>query len=83
MDNERLKYRGRLAETKEAATRTKLKLEGLRDSMRDALDRFEPLESLSLDRVVEQAIEARAAQIDYQALLEEIKAISKALGLRD
>jgi len=81
MDNERLKYRGRLAEAKESATRLKLKLEGLRDSMRDGLDRFESIESLRLDMVVEQAIEARAAQIDYQACLDEIKAIEKALGI--
>lgn len=81
METERLRYRGRLEETKEQAAKLKIKIEGLRASMRERLDPFEDIEALSLDVVVEQAIESRAAQIDYQAALSEIKAISKALGL--
>lgn len=81
MDHERIKHRGRLAEAREKASRLKLKLMGLVETMRSHLDPFEPVESLNLDLVAELAIEARAAQIDYQAVLEEIRAISKALGL--
>lgn len=81
MEMERLKYKGRLAEAKETAARLKLKIDGFRSSMRERLDLFEVVEALSLDVVVDQAIEARAAQIDYQACLDEIKAIEKALGI--
>lgn len=79
--SERLKYEGRLVERQREAKRLELKLSGLRSSMRDLLDPFEDIDELNLDIVAEQAIEARAAQIDYLAAREEIKAISKALGL--
>lgn len=81
METERLRYRGRLEEKKEQAAKLKIKIEGLRASMREQLDLFEDIEELRLDVVAEQAIESRSAQIDYQAVLLEIKAISKALGL--
>lgn len=80
MDLERLRHKGRLAEDREKAARLKMKLEGLVESMRSHLDPFEAVDQLSLDLVAEQAIEARAAQIDYQAALEQIRAIEKALG---
>lgn len=82
MEMERLKYRGRLAEAKEKASKLKLRLFGLRASMRERLDPFAPIEDLTLDIVAEQAIDARASQIDYLAVRDEINAIEKALGIR-
>jgi phage-related minor tail protein len=81
METERLKYRGRLEEAREKAARLKIKISGLRTSMREQLDPFANIDDLMLDIVTEQAIEARAAQIDYLAARDEINAIEKALGL--
>jgi predicted PhzF superfamily epimerase YddE/YHI9 len=71
---------GKLAELEELAGQLKLKIEGLRDAIRMHLPQFEPVEDINLEAAVAQAIEARAAQIDYKEALEMIKAIKKALG---
>ena len=78
--SERLKHEGRLAEKEREAKRLTLKIKGLVDSMRDALDPFEPALGLDLELVAEQAIEIRSAQIDLVAIDAEIKAILKVLG---
>ncbi len=78
--SEYLRNQGRLAQRKETASKLKLKIEGLRDAMRDNLDRFEAIESLKLDIVAEQAIEIRALQIDFLEVNAEIEALHKAVG---
>ncbi len=78
--SERLKHMGRLEERKLKAKKLKLSIEGLRDSLRDHLDPFEPVEKLKLDLVAQQGIEIADKQISYKALLEEIEAIKKVLG---
>ena len=71
--------KGRLAQYKEDAAKLKLKIEGLRDSIRMNLDEFEAVEDLPLDLVVEQSVEANALQIDLIEVNGKIKAINKAL----
>jgi hypothetical protein len=80
MSNERLKHLGRLEEKKENAKKLRLKIEGLRDAMRENLDQFEPVEDLKLDVVAEQAFEIRNCQIELIEINSTIKAIKKVLG---
>ena len=74
-----LRNKGRLAQYKEDAAKLKLKIEGLRDSIRMNLDEFEAVEDLPLDLVVAQSVEANALQIDLIEVNGKIKAINKAL----
>lgn len=78
--NERLKYEGRLAEYRHEAERLKLKIKGLRDSIRDALDPFEAVEDLKADVASQQAMELWSVQQRYLEILEEIRRIEKYLG---
>ncbi len=78
--SERLQYEGRLAETSLKAKEVRLRLEGLRDSLRLALDQFEPLENLEGEKVAALALEFRGLQIQYLELLAQERAICKALG---
>lgn len=81
--DERLKNQGRLAEKEIEAQRLKLRIEGLVDSIRDALDPFEAKESpedLKCDRAAELAIELARVHIEYLECIEIIRALKKALG---
>lgn len=78
--SERLKYKGRLAEKKEKAQQLKLSMEGDLKAVRDLLDPFEPLEDIRADLAAAQAVELAGKHAEYLGLLEEIKAIRKALG---
>lgn len=78
--SERLKYQGRLAEKQQEAKSLKLRIEGLRDSIRDILDPFESVESLNMDVAAEQAFELAKLHIEYTRTLAEIAAIKKVLG---
>jgi|YNPNPStandDraft_1061719.scaffolds.fasta_scaffold05420_10 hypothetical protein len=80
---ERLKFLGRLEEKRLHAERLRLKMQGLRDSIRDILDPFEPLEEINLAIAAQQAMELASLQIELKATLEEIAAIRKALGRED
>jgi len=78
--SERLKFMGRLREKELQAERLKLKIEGMRKSIRDLLDPFEDVVGLSLDHVAAYAVEAAELQIQLKEALAEIEAIKKALG---
>ncbi len=78
--SEQLKYRGRLAEKEMGAKKLKLHLEGLRKSLRDLLDLFEPVEDLEGGIIAAQGLEMAKDQATYKATLGEIKAIEKVLG---
>lgn len=78
--SERMKFQGRLAVKELDARALKLKIEGLRDAMRDKLDPFEDVAELDLDVVAQQAVEAATALLEYREILDEIKALKKALG---
>lgn len=77
---ERLKFKGRLEEKKLERDNLRLKLEGLRHSIRDHLDPFDEIVDLKLDVVAAQAIEATQIQLQLKGILAEIEAIRKALG---
>lgn len=79
--NERLKHQGRLAQLKENKAKQELKLEGLRDSIRDNLDPFEELIELNLELVAQQSIEATTLQIELKETIEKTAAVKKALGI--
>lgn len=78
--SERLKFQGRLAEKELEAKKLKMRIEGLRDSIRDALDPFEKIENLKAHIVARQAVDLSEYHVQYRELLEEIDAIKKALG---
>jgi len=59
-------------------TRDRLAL--LRDSLVEALDKFEPLHELDGDKITSLALDFAALQVDYQNLLATEKALQKALG---
>lgn len=77
---ERLKFMGRLREKELEAERLKLRIKGLRDAIREALDPFERVVDLALDVVAQQAVEAAELQIQLKEILAEIRAIKRALG---
>lgn len=78
--NERLKFKGRLAEKELELERLKLKITGLVKSIRDTLDPFEAIEDLKTDEAAQQAVELAQARILWCEVSAEIKAIKKALG---
>lgn len=78
--NERLKFQGRLAEKKLEEKKLRLRLDGLRNSIRELLDPFEDVAELNCEVMAEQALEMASLQVDLKAALDEIKAINKALG---
>ena len=78
--SERLKALGHLEEYRLEATKLKLKLEALRDSVRNALDPYEPVEELKAERASQGAFELLAVQQRYKEILEEIRRIEKDLG---
>jgi hypothetical protein len=80
---ERLKFLGRLEEKRLEAERLRLKMAGLRQSIREILDPFEPLEEMELAVAAQQAMELASLQIQLKATLEEMAAIRKALGKED
>lgn len=77
---ERLKFQGRLAEKELEAKELKLRIEGLRDSIRDALDPFAKIEDLKAHIVARQAVDLSEYHVQYKELLEEIRQIKKELG---
>lgn len=81
LDTERLKHRGRLAEKENDARLLALRIEGMIISIRDLLDPFEKTEDLRAEVAAAQAVELAGIHAEYVGLLEEIKAIKKALGV--
>ena len=78
--SERLSYMGRLREKELEQRRLVIKAEGLRDSIRQALDPFEKIEIIRADVAAEQAVELADLVIQIVALNGEIAAIRRALG---
>lgn len=78
--SEHLKFMGRLAEKELRAKEMDLKIQGLRDSIRDLLDPFEDVADLRVNVVAQQALQMAELHIEYRSVLEEIRAIRKALG---
>lgn len=78
--SERLKFQGRLSEAKLHAKDLRMKIDGLRKSIRDNLDPFDDVADLNLELVASQAIEVAELQIQYKETLATIEAIEKVLG---
>lgn len=79
-NGELLKYRGRLAENEIAVADARLRLAHLRDSLREALDPFEPVEQLPASLIVTLASDLADLQAQLDGLLKEQAAIHKVLG---
>ena len=80
MENERLKYEGRLAEKRHELRTLKLKINTLRDAVRSKVDPFEDIERLDADAAAEAAVELAEKVIQYRELIDQIGAIERALG---
>lgn len=79
-DQESLIVQGQLAELKHKAADLEIKLRGLRKSLRINLNEFTPLEDLDFEAIGSEAISLAAGIIDYREMLEQIRAMKKALG---
>ncbi len=79
-DQERLKYEGRLAVVDRQIAEVRLKLAGLRDSLRNLLDPFDPAEALAGEHIASQAIEFARVQTELAELCRQAAAIKRALG---
>lgn len=80
-DSERLRHKGRLAEKEADARRLAMSISGLVDSVRGLLDPFEDLADIKAEHAATQAVELAGKHAEYCGLLQEIKAIKKALGI--
>lgn len=78
--SERQKFKGRLRENEDRARVLRLRIVGLRDSVRDLLDPFEEIKELRVEVAAEQMLEMAGFHADYKGTLEKIAAIKKALG---
>ena len=78
--SERLKYQGRLAEKERRCRELKLRLEGLRDSIRDILDPFEKVEELKIEIAHSQMADMARTWTELKEMLAEIALIKKTLG---
>jgi len=78
--SERLKFQGRLAEKEIEGKRLVLRINGLRDSLRNLLDPFEDVAELRGELIAQQAVELAGMQADLDGVSAEIAAIKKALG---
>jgi len=78
--SEVLKHEGRLSRKRLEEKEIRLKLDGLREAMRDLLDPFEPHERIKADVAAAQAVEYASLQLRLKEVLAEIEAIERALG---
>ena len=78
--NEHLKFRGRLSIKEEEAREKRMLICGIVKSLRDLLDPTEKVEDLKGELIAGQALDLANRQIEYIALLSEIREIKKLLG---
>ena len=78
--NERLKFMGRLSEKKLKALEIKLRIEGLRDAIRNALDPFEEIEELNARVVAGHAVDLSDLHTRYRELMDDIRKLKNELG---
>ena len=79
--SERLIWQGQKQEKELEARRLKTSIEGLRSSIRTALNPHSPIREINHDLVSQQAFELADKVVRYKGLLDEIAAINKSLGL--
>jgi len=80
--SERLKFQGRLAEKELEAKTLKLRIEGMRDSLRSQLDPFETIENLKARLIAGQAVDLSDYHTMYIEILEDIRRLKKELGMK-
>lgn len=80
--NERLKFEGRLSEKELEANKPKLRIDGLRDSIRDALDPFAKIADIRAHIVAGQAVDLSDYHAMYMETLEDIRKLKKELGIK-
>jgi hypothetical protein len=80
-DTERTKFRGRLAEKDDERHQLKIKIDLRRDQLRDLLDPFADPKDMNGEKIMQLSIEMATYLIDYGAVMAEIAAIKKALGV--
>ncbi|MBW1991806.1 MAG: hypothetical protein JRI59_06770 [Deltaproteobacteria bacterium] len=80
MDPERLEYEGRLTTSELRAKELRLRLEHLREVIRQTYRRFVPVQEIEAEDGAALAMEFASTQIRYKEVLAEIAALKKALG---
>jgi len=80
LQSERLTFQGRLGEKKIEAKKIEIKMNGLVDAMRNNLNPFEEIEDLNTELIAEQALDLAQLKIGYISVMQEIKAVQRALG---
>jgi len=78
--NERIQHLGHLREEELKEQELRLRIEGLRDSIRVKLDPYIEVRHLGADIVAQQALELANVSIQYDSCLNKIAAIRRALG---
>jgi hypothetical protein len=80
MSGERFQHMGRLREQELKAKELQMRIKVIIEQLRLKLDPFEDVESLEVELIQTLSIELARLQIEYRGLLEQNKAIKKALG---
>jgi hypothetical protein len=78
--SERLRLMGLLEEKRAEAVKLRLRIEGLRDGIRNNLPRHEPIDLINGDLVANEAVELAANLYVYRDLVDEIGAIKRDIG---
>lgn len=80
MSTERLQNMGRLQEQELKSKELRLRIGALIEQIRRKLDPFEDIEELDIETPTTLMIELGRLVIEYKGLLEQNKAIKRALG---
>lgn len=80
MDMERAQNESLLTAAELKAQQLEVRLEHLRDAIRQAYGRFRPARELAVEDGLNLAVEINAVHIQYLEVLARIAAIKKALG---
>jgi len=78
--SERLKYLGRRQELNTEKKSLEIRIQGLIDNLRDALDPTAPIEDLQPEKIAEWSLELDAAKRRYQEVLAALKQLRDLLG---
>ena len=80
MNNDRILAQGHLLEEQQREIDLRLRITGLRDSIRMKLDPFLEIAHMAADIVAKQALELAQLNIQYEECCKTIAAIKRALG---
>jgi len=78
--SERLKYLGRRQELNTEKKSLEIRIQGLIDNLRDALDPTAPIEDLQPEKIAEWSLALDAAKRRYQEVLAGLKQLRDLLG---